>query len=135
MKTKTVANALLMLPDGRWVMQRRTEDAPTDPGLLSFFGGGTKPGEKPEQTFVRELGEETNLPLGKYALAGVFIDTKHYPLEVEVHAYRMEIQSVDFEVYEGAGAEAYSPDELAKRSDISGIAISTLEQFGAKTWH
>lgn len=127
-----VANALLTLPDGRWVMQRR-DNKPTiaDPGLLSFFGGRIEEGEQPEDTFVREVGEETNLPIGSFALAGVYTDEKHYPKIVEVHVFRMQVPDLDFEVYEGVGAEAYAPYQLAVRMDISGIVKSTLEQFGA----
>lgn len=128
-----VANALLVLPDHRWVMQRR-DDKPNiaDPGMLSFFGGHIEDGEAPGDAIVRELAEETSLACGEFTLARVYTDTEHYPKDVEVHVFHRQITDMDFEVYEGVGSEAYLPNELVSRNDISGIVESTLEQFGVQ---
>lgn len=53
------SNAIILAADGRLCLQRRTLDAPTAPGGLSFWGGGV---EAEDASFIdtmqRELQEE-----------------------------------------------------------------------------
>jgi 8-oxo-dGTP pyrophosphatase MutT (NUDIX family) len=39
-------------------LQKRTQSAPTNPGLFSVFGGGIEENETPEQALLREVAEE-----------------------------------------------------------------------------
>jgi 8-oxo-dGTP diphosphatase len=56
----TIEVALLILYDSkkRFLMQQRTDDAPNDPGVWTFFGGGVEEGESVEEGLARELYEE-----------------------------------------------------------------------------
>jgi 8-oxo-dGTP pyrophosphatase MutT (NUDIX family) len=42
----------------RFFLQKRTADAPTNPGMFGMFGGGVEEGETPEEAFFREVEEE-----------------------------------------------------------------------------
>lgn len=112
--------ALLVLPDGRWVLQRRTDDAPTDPGKLGFFGGQQEEGETAAQCFEREMQEETSIDLKNHpwSLAAEY-DLPFRDQYVKVSIFRVDIPVLDFEVYEGTGAEAYTQEELLKRADVA----------------
>jgi 8-oxo-dGTP pyrophosphatase MutT (NUDIX family) len=115
---------MLKLPDGRFVLQRRTDDAPYEEGKLGMFGGGVEPDETPEECMRRELfDEETSLNpddvidlriAKKYMIpaSDEFPEDRHFTL------YEAVVLHIDFEVYEGQGVEAYSLDELKSRTDL-----------------
>ena len=42
----------------QFFLQKRTADAPTNPGMFGMFGGGMEMGETPEEAFFREIEEE-----------------------------------------------------------------------------
>jgi len=47
----------------RLLFEIRTDDAPKNPGMWSFFGGGAEAGESPEACVLRELKEELGVTL------------------------------------------------------------------------
>ncbi len=113
-----IAVALLETNHKKYVFQRRTDDAPTHPGLISFFGGHVEPGEGKLEATVRELNEETSLGLTKDDLKFLFT------LKVKesgnlVHTYYAKAGNGSFEIYEGKGKEVYSLEELVNRDDVT----------------
>jgi 8-oxo-dGTP diphosphatase len=48
--------------DGRWLLVRRAADGPA-PGRVSFPSGGVKAGESQQQTIVRKMLDELNVPV------------------------------------------------------------------------
>lgn len=128
------AGAALVLPDGRWVMQRRTDDAPTDPNGLSFFGGHLEPGEQPQEALLRELAEETSLSIEarEYQLVCDPVTIKRQGKDFQLHVFYVDIPSLEFEVYEGKGVEAFTLAQLRKRDDLSEVAQAVLKNIGEK---
>ena len=65
-------SALILLYDQerRFLLQRRTVDAPIMPGCWGFFGGGLQAGETPEDAVRREAFEELNYVLSEPAYIG-----------------------------------------------------------------
>jgi len=134
---KQGAGALLVLPDGRLVLQRRTKDAPTGAGKLSFFGGIVESGEAPLVAAKRELKEETDLPIDslEFVLAAVVVTPKDEGSDElwQANIFRVGIESMDFQVFEGDRAEAYSVEEAVKRQDLTIIARNIFAKlFGGK---
>jgi len=116
------AFALLDLGNGEYVFQRRDMDAPTSPGLISFFGGSVEEGEDADGAIRRELGEETSLDIGSLAVDHVLsTDYLRQGTNVQQHAdlFRVMIQNADFEVYEGVGSEVYDLTSLLARDDVA----------------
>lgn len=81
-------------------LQKRSFDAPRNPGLTGLFGGGFERGENPDEAFLREVFEELN-----------YVPQEYYPLGVYysgdiMHIFAEEVGS-DFEgkvvVNEGEG--------------------------------
>jgi len=55
---REVAILVLYDDEGRMLLQKRTMDAPTFPGVWGFFGGGIEKGESPLDALKRETYEE-----------------------------------------------------------------------------
>ena len=68
MKIVTVAACALVDPDGRVLIAQRPEGKPMA-GLWEFPGGKVEPGERPEQTLIRELKEEIGIDVSEPCLA------------------------------------------------------------------
>ena len=60
---KKSAGILLFDKEKRFLLQQRTDDAPTYPGEFSFFGGKIEEGETPEAAIRRECIEELGYEL------------------------------------------------------------------------
>jgi 8-oxo-dGTP diphosphatase len=76
-KLVLVAACALVDADGRVLLARRPEGKPMA-GLWEFPGGKVEAGERPEQTLIRELGEELGIVVSEPCLA---------PLTFASHAY------------------------------------------------
>ncbi len=72
-----VAACALVDADGRVLIARRPEGKPMA-GLWEFPGGKVEPGERPEDTLIRELAEELSITVTHACLA---------PLTFASHAY------------------------------------------------
>jgi mutator protein MutT len=114
---KQIAAAVLLTPDGRVILQRRTKDDLTKPNKLALFGGHIEADETPEQAILRELKEETSL--------------KSFNLKklAEQHWYIASVDSSTFDVYEGAGAEVFTIDEALAHPDITYSTRYALERL------
>ncbi len=122
-KPITSSGAILVLNDGKLVLQRRDSQAPTDANMLCTFGGHTEGGEKARETFIRELHEETDLPETPFSYLGMYVTPKNIGgnrAEHHVYMYKMHLDSSSphFKVFEGKGAEAYKLKDLLKRDDV-----------------
>lgn len=53
------------LGEPEFLLQCRTDDAPADPSVMGFFGGGKKVGETVEQCLVREVEQELSIKIRK----------------------------------------------------------------------
>ena len=87
---KTVdAVGLLILKNGRLLVEKRRMDKATDPGLLSIPGGHVELGESHFEACKRELKEELNLDCTQYS----FITKKLWKTPIEyqlIHYYLCE---------------------------------------------
>ncbi len=77
MKTVFVSACALIDPDNRALIAQRPAGKPMA-GLWEFPGGKVEPGERPEETLIRELREELGIEVKEACLA---------PLTFASHAY------------------------------------------------
>ena len=127
-------NILLFLPDSRIVLQRRTKDAPTDPGLLGLFGGHVDPGEDPDSAMQRELAEETSLEVEKMTLERIDVfelsaEEVSKPKGERIFMYRTDIRDMNFSVFEGDRAECYTTIALLERNDLAPGVARVIEKL------
>jgi 8-oxo-dGTP pyrophosphatase MutT (NUDIX family) len=88
---RSVSAIVLYDPEGRMLLQHRTDDAETMPGYWAFFGGGIKSGELPEQTVMREAFEELAYRLSNPELTverEIVVDGKDYYIYVYTEEFR-----------------------------------------------
>lgn len=133
MNTQKFTIILFKLPDGRVILQRRTKDAPYGAGLLGIFGGWVEEGESVEECLLREIGEETSLNLSELHPRPItnFVIPAGQDFDKDRHFYLYEasVKSLDFEVYEGDGAEAFTVEEIRHRNDLTGSAKYTFDSI------
>lgn len=108
--------ALIILVDAknRILLQQRTDDAPSDPGLWGLFGGHCDEGERPEDAVIREGLEELGIELRSPKLLHVWEFTDVNPPRKGTRYYycqRWESKS-EIRVQEGQGWGWFSPDEV-----------------------
>ena len=118
-----VATALLQLPDGDLVFQRRPKYHWLNGGMLGLFGGHLEPEDNldPETALWRELVEETTLDIGQLAIkrACSFMMPKKYMMaDLWYHMHHIIIPSDDFEVKDGPGKEIYPVQGILQRRDL-----------------
>ena len=98
-----IVHILLILPDGKVMLQRRDNKAPTSPSKLALFGGHIERGEPPDKAMRRELGEETSLDVASLDIRAEndFEMTHQDGTAHHFYTYRADIPNADFAVYEG----------------------------------
>ena len=98
-------------------LQRRSDDAPRNPGRLGAFGGGLEADENNEEALLREIMEELEYTPEHYVLLGAF-ETNH-----SVSNYYIEEVGENFAnqvvVHEGKRGEWHQALNVIKRDDIS----------------
>jgi tRNA(Arg) A34 adenosine deaminase TadA len=121
---------LFRLPDGKIILQRRTKDAPYAPGKLGIFGGWVEEGETVDECLIREIKEETSLNTDELQIKPItdFIIPAGADFDRDRHFYLYEtdVKDMDFDVYEGDRAEAFSLEEIKNRTDLTGSADYTF---------
>lgn len=124
---------LFKLPDGKLVLQRRTKDAPYGAGLLGIFGGWVEEGETVDECLIREIKEETSLNTDDLNIKSmtdfVICASEDFDKDRHFYLYKANINSLDFEVFEGDGAEAFTLAELNERSDLTASARYTFDHI------
>ncbi|UYW26562.1 (deoxy)nucleoside triphosphate pyrophosphohydrolase [Methylorubrum extorquens] len=78
LKLLLVVAAALVDADGRVLMAQRPEGKALA-GLWEFPGGKVEPGERPEETLIRELAEELGITVKKPCLAPLTFASHAYP--------------------------------------------------------
>ena len=77
-KIVLVAACAMIDADGRVLLAERPEGK-TMAGLWEFPGGKVEPGERPEQTLIRELNEELDVVVNEACLAPLTFASHTYP--------------------------------------------------------
>ncbi len=124
-KGRHVAAALLVTPDGRYLMQHR-DDLPHVllPGHWSCFGGAIEPGESPEAAMRRELLEEIEFRAPELA---AFTEMEVlFPLDPprrdRMSFFVVPILASDLDrmvLHEGQGKALFTPEALAAEPRVA----------------
>ncbi len=116
------AAVALVLPDDRWVLQRRRDTSGVGAGELGFWGGKVEAVDNsPEDACAREIGEETDLLFEATDLIPVGTFDLDPPIahrdSLRMYVFRHSIPNMGFTAIDGA-AEAYTLPELRQRKDL-----------------
>ncbi len=124
-KGRQVAAALLVTPDGRYLMQHR-DDVPHIllPGHWSCFGGAIEPGESPEAAMRRELLEEIEFrarEVSPFTEIEVLFPLAP-PRRDRMHFFVVPVAATDLEgmvLHEGQGKALFTPEALAAEPRVA----------------
>jgi 8-oxo-dGTP diphosphatase len=127
---RRVALILLYDDEGRILLQQRTDDAPSLPGVWAYFGGGIEPGETPEEAVRREAEEELNASLSRprMILERVF-DLDGTPIHLYVFLERYAGDKGLLELREGKGWGWFDPDQVEGLGMIPRDIVIAREAF------
>ena len=124
-KGRSVAAALLVTPDGRYLMQHR-DDLPHIllPGHWACFGGAIEPGESPEAAMRRELLEEIEFRAREVS---AFTEMQVlFPLDPprwdHMYFFAVPILAGDLGrmvLHEGQGKAPFTPEALAAERRVA----------------
>lgn len=125
----------LRLPDGRKVLQRRDDDAPSSRGMLAFFGGGVEDTDLcRHHGAVREKTEEIEADFAiEYMGYFLYLSQKLEPPIACISIYAGEVDKVPG-VNEGS-AEIIEPRELSGYQDLASSTVAVLAKLDAGLCH
>lgn len=106
---------LLQNSEGRFLLQLRTDDAPTFPNTWGFFGGGIEEDEEPIDAVIREAKEELGYECtAPKLLCSVHPDAIDYPLFGGKRHYFIENldTSQSLQLAEGKSMGWFTLDEM-----------------------
>lgn len=120
-----VAAALLVTPDGRYLMQHR-DDLPHIllPGHWSCFGGSVEPGENPDAAMRRELLEEIEYrarEIAAFTEMEVLLPLDP-PRRDRMSFFVVPILAADLDrmvLHEGQGKALFTPEALAAEPRVA----------------
>jgi len=108
-------------------LQKRTDDALRNSGLIGFFGGEIEKNEEPEEAIVREIKEELNIDIRDHVFIRKYDVGEHIQ-----YSYAMEV-SDDFdqttEILEGEYGKFFSRKEIDNGLDFIGYERVVYEGF------
>ncbi len=137
-----VAVGLIVAEDGRLLLQHR-DDKPGLPGadLWGFFGGHIEPGERPAETFLREMGEELGWrPRHFEPFATREVDSGGWHLTSHVFAAHLDAPLSALTLGEGQAMALYAPDAIpatttpSVRPVIAEFAASRTYERMRRAW-
>jgi len=124
-KGRHVAAALLVTPDGRYLMQHR-DDVPHImlPGHWACFGGAIEPGESPDAAMRRELEEEIEFrarEIEAFTEMQVLLPLDP-PRRDRMSFFAVPILATDLDrmvLHEGQGKALFTPEALAAEPRVA----------------
>ena len=122
---------LLHRASGKVLLQLRTDDAPVNPGMWGFFGGGSEPedGGDPVATWRRELGEELGIELRPEQIVPLWDYLNRNGNHRYVFCCEWPDLSEDFVLGEGAAFAWLGLDEALARPNLTVGTRADLERF------
>lgn len=114
---------------GRFLLQHRTDNAPTWPSKWGFFGGGRQALEDPKAALVREVREELGIDASQAKFVCVIDDREN---RVVMSVYFLEVRETEESLRagqrEGQGLGFFSLSE-AESLDAVPRDVSALRRF------
>ncbi len=136
---RAVAAALLVTPDGRYLMQHRDDFAWIMlPDHWALFGGSLDAGETPEAALRRELVEELGFAAREVAYFSELVI--HLPMQPprfdRMHFLAVPIAERDIAgmvVHEGAGMALFTPEALAAQARVAPWDLAMVMMHARRT--
>ena len=131
------SGALLVTPDGRYLLQHRDLNPRIwFPGYWGLFGGGAERGESAESALWRELAEELEMaPRAAHFFCQVLFDVgdpRGYVYGRSLFVVPIEASEAEgLPLHEGQGMRLFSPEDVRREPRIVPYDLFGLEMH----WH
>ncbi len=127
------SHALIVTETGKILLQKKTKDAPSNPGKLTLFGGRVEIGENETITLERELREELAIDIAgyRYEKLGMYQKTTELDgLDTLVHVYVVYgIDPKDTVLMEGESIIVDTAESVLHNPEITRITRLVLNDF------
>ncbi len=119
--------SFLLVGDGKILLEKRSQNKETDPGLIAIPGGHIEAGENQEQALTRELKEELNfLPESYGYLCSLYHPTTELQL---IHYYVVTRWRGEMKVQEADDVLWYSLTNAPLAIEVDQIALSEYQRI------
>ncbi|RQW62546.1 NUDIX hydrolase [Vibrio viridaestus] len=121
--------SFLLIKDDMILLETRSQDKATDPGLIAIPGGHMESGETQSDTLQREIKEELNIEVEKYQyLCSLYHPTAELQL---IHYYIVTDWSGEIMALEAENVNWYSIIKAPIDIEADLRALSELSRVGA----
>ncbi len=120
--------SFLLIKDGNILLEKRSKDKETDPGLIAIPGGHMEENETQYQALKRELKEELGVGLNN----ATYLCTLHHPTPIEMqllHFYIITDWSGDIACFEADSVDWYPIDHSPLDTEVDRLALSELRRL------
>ena len=134
-----LAGVVLYTDEHEFILQLRTADAQIAPNKICLFGGHLQVGEQPLEAALREMHEETSLPIEQLEFIGElpgFTEPDARNIPQDRYVYAALVKTRHFEVREGKSAVWMTAQAALDSPQVLSGTKSAIEQFmKEKPWH
>ncbi|MDD4901697.1 MAG: class I tRNA ligase family protein [Patescibacteria group bacterium] len=124
--------AMIETKEGKFLFQRRDKKTDRNPGMLSFFGGGTENNEDTKETLKREIKEELNLEIkNNFVLLNKFESINHPGRFLDLF-YVNNVDEENMKLGEGAAIEKFDLAEALQRDDVTPFTKNVIKYLQDK---
>ncbi|MEZ4180154.1 MAG: leucine--tRNA ligase [Candidatus Doudnabacteria bacterium] len=127
--------AMLLTSDGKFVLQRRDQNASKDPYKVAFFGGGVEGDETIENALLRELKEELSLDIEfsnfKYFHSYTLKKDQKNVFGQLFVANNIDAQKLDLN--EGAKIEILTAEEVLNHPDTTNFVKEVVAKYQTRS--
>lgn len=124
--------SFIMLDGNKILLEKRSKDKETDPGLITIPGGHIEDGETQVQALMREVKEELDVtPINYQYLCSLYHPTQELQL---IHYFIVDNWDGEIQAHEAEDIEWHALESATVEIAADAIALKEFERINAFLW-